>query len=123
MALGDCFPSDLVNTTDLSITRYPLTNDYADETGSTTVVATGLSAIVVPVEERFVRELDSEEPALIARVLLDPLTAPAGIQQRDVVQWSDFYGSIVDAQVEEIERVSGVDGLEHLSLLVGRRQI
>ncbi len=123
MALGDCFPTELINTTDLSIERFAYSDDYSDESGTPTVIGSGLSAIVVPSRLAFTREVDAEETTRLADVILDPITAPADIQQKDVVEWTDFYGTITDAEVQEIERVSGVDGLEFIVLKVGRRSI
>jgi hypothetical protein len=121
MALGDCYPDELVNTTDLSITRYTVSDEWSDETGTTVVLASGLASIVVPNKRVFIRELESEEDARIADVILDPRTAPAGIQSKDVVRWTDFYGETTDAEVQEITRYSGIDGLESIVLKVGRR--
>ena len=123
MALGDCFPTELINTTDLEITRPTFSEDYSDETGTPAVIGTGLSAIVVPSRLAFTREVDAEETTQLSDVILDPITAPAGILVKDVVSWTDFYGVITDAEVQEIERISGVDGLEAVVLKVGRRSI
>ena len=123
MALGDCFPSELINTTDLEITRPTFSDEWSDETGTPTVVGTGLSAIVVPSRLALTREVDAEETTQLSDVILDPITAPAGIMEKDVVRWTDFYGTITDAEVQEIERISGVDGLEAVVLKVGRRTV
>ncbi len=124
MALGDCFPAELINTTNLKILRHTFSDDYSDE--STTTAATigeNLEAIVVPSRRAFTREVDAEEDTRLSDVILRPDKAPAGIQTKDHVQWTDFYGTITDAEVQEIERVSGVDGLESIILKVGRRSI
>ncbi len=123
MALGDCFPTELVNTTDLSITRFAVTDDYSDESGATTVIGTALSAIVIPNRRAFTRDVDSEEDTRLADVILDPRTAPADIQTKDVVRWTDFYGLTDDAEVQEIQRFSGIDGLESITLKVGRTSV
>ncbi len=123
MALGDCFPTDLVNTTDLSITRYTVSDEWSDEADSGTSIATGLSAIALPNRRIFVRDVDSEEDVRQGDVILDPRTAPAGIQTKDVVRWTDFYGETTDAEVQEVQRFSGIDGLESVVLKVGRRSV
>ena len=123
MALGDCFPTELINTTNLSITRFASTTEWGDEDGTTTVIGTSLSAIVVPTRKVFVRDVDAEQDIRLADVILSPLEAPADIRVKDVVAWTDFYGAIADAEVQEIERVSGVDGLESVVLRVGRRTV
>ena len=120
MALGDCFPEELINTTDLEITRPDITDDWGDEDAAATVIGTGLEAIVVPARRVLVREVDAEEIPRLADVILRP-TAPAGIQLKDVVTWTDFYGAVEESEVQEIERISGVDGLEAIVLRVGRR--
>ena len=121
MALGDCFPTQLVNTTDLVITRFAVSDEWSDETDSGTVLASALAAIVVPNKRAFVREVDSEEDVRLADVILDPRTAPADIRTKDAVRWSDFYGAVSDAEVQEVQRFSGIDGLESIVLKVGRR--
>ena len=123
MALGDCYPVELVNTKDLSISRFAVSDEWSDEAGSPTVLASGLSAIVIPNRRAFTRDVDSEEDTRLADVILDPRTAPAGIQTKDVVRWTDFYGEITDAEVQEIQRFSGIDGLESIVLKVGRRSV
>lgn len=124
MALGDCFPTELINTTDLSIRRATFDDEWSDETAAAELVlGQNLSAIVVPARRVLTRDVDLEEDTRLADVILSPLEAPAGIQQKDIVRWTDFYGEITDAEVEEIERVSGVDGLESVVLRVGRRVI
>ena len=123
MSLGDCFPSELINTTNLSIVRRTFSDDWSDETGASTTIAEGLSAIVVPSRRAFTRTVDDESSTQLSDVILDPRTAPAGIQMKDLVTWTDFYGVVTDAEVEEIERVSGVAGLESVVLKVGRRVV
>lgn len=124
MALGDCFPTELINTIDLRIERVSFSDDYADEIpGSRTVIGENLPAITVPSRKVFTRDVDSESDTQLTDVILSPLVAPAGIQQKDLVSWTprDFGPAVADAEVEEIEYVSGVDGLESVILKVGRR--
>lgn len=121
MALGDCYPDDLVNTVNLSITRYAVSDDWSDETDAGTVLASGLSAVVIPNKRVFTRDVDSEEDVRLADVILDPRTAPADIRTKDAVAWTDFYGAIGDAEVQEVQRFSGIDGMESIVLKVGRR--
>lgn len=120
MALGDLFPVELINTTDLAISRPTFGAGFADATGAPAAIASGLSAIAVP-RQTLTREPDAEQPAVIAEVILDPRTIPTDIRRKDVITWSDFYGAVTEAEVVEIERHSGVDGLESVSLKVGRR--
>lgn len=122
-ALGDCFPAEFINTTDLQITRSSFVDDYGDETGSPTVIVSGLSAIVVPNKDRFAQQPGFEESVRVADIILDPVTATSiTILQKDLVTWSDFFGTVTEAHVEEIRRVSGVPGLESVTLIVGRRR-
>ena len=124
MALGDCFPAELINTTNLKILRHTFSDDYSDETTTTAItIGENLEAIVVPVRLAFTREVDAEATTRLADVILRPDKAPANIAIKDFVQWTDFYGTITDAEVQEIERVSGVDGLESIVLKVGRRSV
>lgn len=121
MAIGDLFPEELVNTMDLRIERPTFSQEWSDESGSPTVLASGLSAIVVPSRRALTREVDTEESPVLADVILNPSTAPAGIQEKDQVTWTDFYGATTSAEVQEIQRFSGVPGLESVVLKVGRR--
>ena len=124
MALGDEFPTSLINTTDLKILRHAFSDDWSDESTSTaTTIGENLEAIVVPSRRVFTREVSAEETSRLSDVILRPDTAPADIRIKDHVQWTDFYGAITDAEVQEIERVSGVPGLESIILKVGRRSV
>ncbi len=126
MALGECFPTELINTIDLKIERVTFSDDWTDEVpGSRQVLGENLPAITVPSREVFLREVTSESNTQLTDVTLSPLVAPSDIQQKDLVSWtpSSFGPAVVDAEVEEIEYVSGVDGLEHVLLRVGRRVV
>ena len=75
---------------------------------------------MIPSRKTFARDVDSEEDTRIADVILDPRTAPAGIQTKDRVTWTDLLGIVTDAEVQEIQPFSGIDGLESIVLKVGR---
>lgn len=126
MALGDCFPVELINTLNLKIERVTFSDDYGDETTATRLlIGENLAAIVVPSRKVFTQEVDAESDTQQSDVIMGPLVAPSDIRQKDVVSWtpSDFGPAVVDAEVEEIEHISGVDGLESVVLKVGRRVI
>ncbi len=126
MALGECFPTELINTLNLKIERVSFSDDYGDEIPSTRVIiGENLPAIVVPCRRVFIRVVDSESDTQLSDVVMSPLVAPADIRQKDLVTWTPrtFGPQVVDAEVEEIEYISGVDGLESVVLKVGRRVV
>lgn len=123
MALGDCFPTELINTIDLRIERPTFSDDYSDEAGTLALIGENLPAITVPSRQVFTRDVNSESDTQLTDVILSPLVAPSDIRQKDLVSWTprDFGPAVADAEIEEIEYVSGVDGLESVVLKVGRR--
>lgn len=123
MALGDCFPTELINTIDLRIERPTFSDDYSDEVGTLALIGENLPAITVPSRRVFTRDVNSESDTQLTDVIMSPLVAPSDIRQKDLVSWTprDFGPAVADAEVEEIEYVSGVDGLESVILKVGRR--
>ena len=121
MAAGDLFPTELINTTDLVIERPNFSDDYGDETGAPTVLGSALSAIAIPARD-FTRDESEESTELVAKIIMSPTVIPAGVQERDVARWTDFYGTH-EGEIRKIEPFSGVAGLECVQLRVGRRGV
>lgn len=122
MAFGDCFPADLVNATDFTVTRPGISEEWGDDEGTPTAVAGPLEAVV---EEKtdLIRTVEGEEVSLLANVYLRADAPNVGnIRHRDRAAWTMTPGgSFADEEILVVERVSGVDGLEHVRLRLGRR--
>lgn len=122
MALGDCFPTDLVNVDDFTITRPTSTGRWGDDSSGTPATILGPVDAIVIRKTDLIRGVDGEELSLQADAYLDPTTPGlADVRQKDRAAWSDFVGASSNEEVQVVEPSSGVDGLEHVRIRLGRR--
>lgn len=121
MALADKFPTTLINTANLVITRFTAASTWADDTGVASTILSATSAIVI--EGRKLRRGANNEDLVVTAEIYVPasVAAVANIREGDRAAWSGVMGSRTDQEILAIDRVSGVAGLEHWKLSIRER--
>lgn len=111
------FPTSLINVTDLLIESVAR-GSYGGDDGVRTVVCKNLSAIV---ERRsdLIRNPANEEVSLLADLMLDP--GVTGIEEGHRATWTDFYGTVTDAEVLVVEPYAIGGTPHHVRVRVGRQ--
>ena len=121
MALGDQFPTELVNTTDFAIERPGFNANWSDDVGVPTSILSGVSAIVVPQGGSLLtRDVSGQEVATQELAILPPniISIP---EEKDRATWTDVFGVRQDREVVSVQRLSGIDGYESVVLSLGHR--
>lgn len=122
MAFSDCFPTELINTTDLVVTRQGKVSDYGDDSGAAPSTIVAATSAVVERKADLIKDVNNQEVSIAVDVYLPGNAAGvANVRNGDLVSWSDVFGSVSNEEVQVVDPVSGVDGLEHVKLRLGRR--
>ncbi len=120
---SDCFPTELINVTDLRVTRPASTSSWGDDaTGDAPVVLRDTEAVIERRSDQL-RTSDNEEVVLFADIWIRPPGADNVVQERDRASWTDFYGTVTDEEIFAVLPAQiGDDGtFEVVRLRIGRR--
>ena len=122
MAFGDCFPTDLINTQDFTVTRPTSTGRWGDDSTTAPAAILGPAPAIAERRNDLLRDIDNREVSALVNAYLPPNTTGAeNVQVGDRATWTDVFGTQNELIVLVAEPVSGVDGLEHVRLRLGRR--
>ncbi|MCP4251065.1 MAG: hypothetical protein GY778_28845 [bacterium] len=110
-------PQRTINVTDLLIER-PTLGGYGDDETAREVLFQGLCAVAERKSD-LIRTPQNVEVTITADVLVEPEIT--GVQEGDLLTWTDFNGTVSDAEAIVVEPWSLGPKNSHIRIRVGSR--
>lgn len=119
----DCFPAELINVTDLRVTRPTSTGSWGDDVAGAATVVLDRTEAIIERRSDILRTSDNEEIVLFADIWIRPPGLDSVVQEKDRASWTDFYGTVAEEEIFAVLPAQiGDDGtFEVVRLRIGRR--